>query len=240
MSITAGKVYISSSTNTNWIPTGTMTTAPNFTFQTADLFGPEPEMIEDTRDETPAKRRVGEGLPDFLKKHLFVRTDLTHDYEDDKDNLHPTINDEDIIKRQPWDEVGLKKANLITSVVKATKGKPVETHRLMLDLDFDAALVSSSTPGHHHLYLDKELTKEQMDKVVAVLNEVGILQDGVKNGYNRRGALSLRLPWVDKNSYEDSHFDYEEYEKREKLRKQALALQQQAKDTLAQLAQLSK
>lgn len=221
-----------STSNTQWKTVGHTMAGINFDLDSV-------EVKAGDREDQPLNRRVGQDLPKFLNKHLFVRADLNN--EDYQDGLSKSgMSDEDIIKRQPWDETSLKKANLVTSVVKSTKGKTVETHRLLLDLDFDAALIPSSTPGHNHLYIDKELTKEQVDKVVAVLNEVGILQDGVKNGYNRRGALSLRLPWIDKDRYEDNYFDHAEYEKREKLRQKAAEFDQAKKDTLAQLAALSR
>jgi len=194
------------------------------------------ERVVDNREDKPSTRRLGVGLPDFVKKHEFVRADLALDhYLDDDEGL-----DDEPKKLGPWDEVGVKKANLVTSVVKSTKGKTNEMHRPLLDLDFEVSVLPSSTPGHNHLYIDKEMSKEDLDKLVNVLNEVGLLQNGIKNGWNRRGALSLRLPWIDKNVYEDNKFDYDEYERKRKIQEKIAAAEQTKKDLAAQLAQLSR
>jgi hypothetical protein len=85
-------------------------------------------------------------------------------------------------------------ANLISSKIKGTK-----KHKVILDLDFDAALIPSSTPGHSHLYLDIDLTEDQMEKLVGVLHEVGIIAQGNVNQWDRFKALFLRLPWIKKS-----------------------------------------
>ncbi len=71
-------------------------------------------------------------------------------------------------------------------------------HAPVLDLDFPAALVPSSTPGHYHLYLD---TLVPHDKYVALLNalaEAGVIQRGYANASQARGYSAVRAPWVEK------------------------------------------
>lgn len=81
-------------------------------------------------------------------------------------------------------------ANLIGSL--CTNGR----HAPVLDLDFPAQLVASSTPGHFHLYLDTQLTTEQYFKLLDVLAEVGILEAGFVDASKYRGASMVRKPGV--------------------------------------------
>lgn len=72
-----------------------------------------------------------------------------------------------------------------------------DKHFILLDLDaIPVALVPSSTPGHNHLYIWHEVTTEQLNKLVNVLNEIGILQDGIVRGWMERGKLYLRKPGI--------------------------------------------
>lgn len=75
---------------------------------------------------------------------------------------------------------------------------PESFHRPVLDLDFPAHVVPSSTPGHGHLYLDKVLTWSQYVKLLEVLAEVGILEPGYVQASIAREFTSVRLPWVKK------------------------------------------
>lgn len=75
---------------------------------------------------------------------------------------------------------------------------PETFHRPILDLDFDAHLVPSSSADHHHLYLDKVLTWSQYVRLLDVLAEVGIIEPGYRDASVAREFTSVRLPWVAK------------------------------------------
>lgn len=101
----------------------------------------------------------------------------------------------------------LKPANAFTGNLVSSRHKSScellqydEYHYPILDLDFECELVPSSTPGHHHLYMAKLLPKKDMEKLVNVLAEVGILQTGIKNQWDREGHLVLRPPWITKEN----------------------------------------
>ena len=71
------------------------------------------------------------------------------------------------------------------------------THVPMIDLDFEARLVPSSTPGHFHLILDGiTLTPEKYETLLQALRNAGILEPGNVNRYYRNGYSVLRLPGV--------------------------------------------
>ena len=71
-------------------------------------------------------------------------------------------------------------------------------HRPIIDLDFPAALLPSSTPGHHHLYIDKELTWHQYQRLLRALVDVGLVEQGYYDASNARGFTSVRMPSVKK------------------------------------------
>jgi hypothetical protein len=75
---------------------------------------------------------------------------------------------------------------------------PEHLHRPVLDIDFPAHLIPSTTEGHFHLYLDKAVTWEKYERLLTVLGEVGILEQGYVDASIARGYSSVRLPWVKK------------------------------------------
>jgi len=76
--------------------------------------------------------------------------------------------------------------------------QPETFHRPILDLDFDAHLVPSTSADHHHLYLDKVLTWSDYVKLLDVLAEVGIIEPGYRDASIAREFTSVRLPWITK------------------------------------------
>lgn len=75
---------------------------------------------------------------------------------------------------------------------------PVFKHLVAVDLDIPAVLVPSSTLGHSHLIIDKELTWPQYRKLLEVLGEVGILEEGYVAASLRRNTTHIRAPWFPK------------------------------------------
>lgn len=72
------------------------------------------------------------------------------------------------------------------------------THKPVLDIDMDCVLLESSTPGHHHLFIDKEMSWENYCKLMDVMAEVGILEEGYVKASKHRKYSAARLPWVRK------------------------------------------
>jgi len=71
-------------------------------------------------------------------------------------------------------------------------------HRPVLDLDLPVAVHPSSTPGHHHLYIDCPMPWERYQALLSVLAEVGLLEQSFVNASIKRGYTTVRLPWVKK------------------------------------------
>ena len=93
----------------------------------------------------------------------------------------------------------IQDALLISSETAASN----HVHRPVLDIDVPARLVPSSTPGHHHLYLDVDLTWGRYRDLLAALAAAGVIEDGYVRAAEARGATHARLPWVRKVEQSD-------------------------------------
>lgn len=85
-------------------------------------------------------------------------------------------------------------ANLIGSLTD--KGM----HMPLLDIDYDAALLPSSTPGHFHLYLNKAIKWDVYKKFLEAAAEAGIIQKGYADWSLARSQSFLRKPGVKKET----------------------------------------
>jgi hypothetical protein len=96
-------------------------------------------------------------------------------------------------------------ATAVTSRVLKYDNTPInpfddgmDIHKVVIDLDLDAKLVPSSTPGHHHLFINKPMRWDQLVRLLCVLAEVGILEPGYVSACIAQGHTSVRLPHVRK------------------------------------------
>lgn len=69
-------------------------------------------------------------------------------------------------------------------------------HMPVLDIDYSAHLVESSTPGHYHLYLNQAIEWNDYKKLLKCMERCGLLQPGFVRNSIRRGASFARLPGV--------------------------------------------
>lgn len=150
-------------------------------------------------------------LPSWMAGHMTVRATLRGE------------SDECIA--EPWTDQPIEKANLITSKVERYP-YGVEYHRPVLDIDFDAELLPSSTPGHWHLFLNKQMPKADYFDLLRALARAGIIQHGFKDSAIDRGASSVRLPWIKKNDWAANQGDPEASV--ERLREQVKKAEQEA------------
>lgn len=84
-------------------------------------------------------------------------------------------------------------ANLVSSAIKGT-----DDHTPMLDLDVEAYLIPSSTPGHSHLYIEKPMSWRKYKKLLKALSQAGIVEEGYYKASVARGYSALRLRGVKK------------------------------------------
>lgn len=73
-------------------------------------------------------------------------------------------------------------------------------HRPVLDLDFDCQLIPSSTEGHYHLYINKEVEPARWEELVIALRNANILQPGFADGSIRCKQNTVRPPWIKKEN----------------------------------------
>lgn len=87
-------------------------------------------------------------------------------------------------------------AHVATSLV----AEKTDRHRVVLDIDMEAELIPSTTPGHYHLYLDHEMSWRQYRRLLVALAAAGIVEEGYVGASERRGFTCVRLPWVKKSA----------------------------------------
>lgn len=96
----------------------------------------------------------------------------------------------------------LGRANMISSKVVPATVAPVaglDAHRVVLDIDLPCKLIPSSTPGHHHLYIDAPMSWEVYRQLLEVLAKAGIIEPGYAKASIERGHTCVRLPWIRKD-----------------------------------------
>lgn len=85
-----------------------------------------------------------------------------------------------------------EQANVVAS--KLADGR----HAPVLDIDYEARLVPSTTEGHYHLYLDQPVTWWRYALVLAAMALAGLIEPGYAKASMRRRMTMVRLPWVSK------------------------------------------
>lgn len=93
-------------------------------------------------------------------------------------------------------------ANVFSSKIAvedgSTRDEEDQLHTVAVDIDFPALVVASSTEGHSHLFIDKPMPWRDYKKLLRVMAEVGLVEEGYVGASERRGATHLRLPWCHK------------------------------------------
>jgi hypothetical protein len=108
---------------------------------------------------------------------------------------------------RPSETANLDQANLITSKIA---GQPEPTddpflelfggprHKVVLDIDLPVTVLPSTTPGHHHLFIDHEVAWDDYVNLLEALAACGLVEPGYVNASKQRGYSCVRLPWVKK------------------------------------------
>lgn len=92
-------------------------------------------------------------------------------------------------QKQKQHEVGsLEEADLVGSLL------PNGRHAPVIDIDLPCRLVESKTPGHHHLYIDKELTWGDYRRLLRLLSDIGIVEYGYYGASLAHGQTFVRVP----------------------------------------------
>lgn len=111
----------------------------------------------------------------------------------------PTWYEENVGEYRPVVQ-SIELGTVVTSEVADASWLPTGKHKPVLDIDLPVKVLDSSTPGHHHLFIDKEMTWDEYDKLLTVLVKLGIVEPGFRNASQHRQHTAVRLPWVKKKS----------------------------------------
>lgn len=95
----------------------------------------------------------------------------------------------------PIEAQQLDDAQIVGSKIAGT-----EKHIVAIDLDMNAVLVPSSTPGHHHLYIDHEMDWRTYEDLLVALSRAGVIEEGYLDVSLRRKETHLRTPWTKKTA----------------------------------------
>lgn len=105
--------------------------------------------------------------------------------------------------------IGNAASNLVGSLVDDShEDQDQWLHAPVIDLDFMAHLIPSSTPGNYHLYLDKTMPWKDYRLLLKCLAKVGIIEDGYAKASIKKGGSYVRLPGVKKKKHWFSYDDY--------------------------------
>jgi hypothetical protein len=85
------------------------------------------------------------------------------------------------------------KANLVSSRIGESK-----YHSPVLDIDMPCQVLPSSSPGHHHLYIDHPMEWDTYRLLLQSMAQAGILEWGFVSSSVERGYSAVRTPWVKK------------------------------------------
>lgn len=121
-------------------------------------------------------------LPSWMKTLRLYKKDLTQDIDEEETFV-------------------VEEANLISSYLAEYNG--LEYHLPVLDLDVEHHYIESSTFGHGHLIINKPLTKEKYDRLLNLLLELGIIEQGILDKqWNQSGKTFIRMPGIKKQPEE--------------------------------------
>lgn len=170
---------------------------------------------QNARDDAAAQRGIATGLPPFMDGHILVAfhrgDDISYDMaiqaQDEQEQKLQTMLAEREDGDYPSMDVAVVHAVEQAEGVTSYSGQYVDDgladllgehpevlHRPVLDLDLNAALIPSATPGHFHLYIDKLIPWEDYSNLLIALEKCGIIEAGYMQASLDRGYSSARLP----------------------------------------------
>lgn len=97
----------------------------------------------------------------------------------------------------------LDAANIVTSETAEEKNLFGEHHLITIDLDVDHVYIPSTTPGHGHLLVNHPIAWEKYSRLLLLLLELGVLEEGYVDATLRRGYSAVRVPWIMKEPDEN-------------------------------------
>ena len=130
--------------------------------------------------------------------------------------IYPANEEDGLLHNEILDlnEIGFEEKGIITgdNLRPPEKGHELLVSSLtenglqapVIDLDLPCRLVESSTKGHYHLYIDKEIHIDQYIKIIDALVEAGIVQEIHGNILKEVRQLYVRAPSAPKRKPQHS------------------------------------
>lgn len=137
-----------------------------------------------------------------------------------------SASEEDMVLGRDRETADLNEAHVASSLLREHFERPVsepETkddlffteiapnrHTVVLDIDHQAHLVESSTPGHYHLYVEVPggIEEQAYFAFLRAAAKIGLIQEGYAETSIKRGHSDVRLPWVSKGSGEHTFVNH--------------------------------
>lgn len=164
---------------------------------------PQTAAAPDHQDAIEARRLL---YPDFFRVAAKLQAgdiDFAQNPGKDSDDER-ALDTEKLIEERPLHEANSFSSRVIKDVFGPLLADRTHArHVVAIDLDMDAVLIPTTTPGHHHLIIDKELTWAQYASLLFALWDVGLIQDGYYRACMHRKASWLRTPWTAKPTEEE-------------------------------------
>lgn len=140
---------------------------------------------------------VTAGLRALLGCLVAYKVDFAHEHYDGNDHHETSLADADVISSRLNLGAALK-ANMPSD--EYSTGWDMDVHQIVVDIDHMAYLVESTTPGHHHLYIElpTPLSSEAYFEWLDACVKIGLVEPGYVSAFKARGFTCVRLPWVQK------------------------------------------
>lgn len=148
-------------------------------------------ITRETSGQTVETLQYNTPLPEFIFDSYFSMADTTDYRVQTGEDMHTAV------------EIG--HTHTVTSLQTPIPDSTEPSggwHKPVLDIDFPAELLPSTTVGHYHLYLDKEVPWDDYVDLLNALAKCGIIEQGYANASIDRGHTAVRLPWVRKPNHE--------------------------------------
>lgn len=133
---------------------------------------------------------VTPGLRALLGKLVCHKVDFEHEHYEGNDHSPAPLSHADVVSSVVAHAPG---QTMIESLLGDDK------HIVVVDIDHPAHLVESTTPGHHHLYVEiPPVSTEAYFRWLEASAEIGLIEPGYVSAFKARGFTCVRLPWVQK------------------------------------------
>lgn len=141
---------------------------------------------------------VTAGLRALLGRLVAYKVDFAReDYGTDNGAIEWALNGADVISSLL--KVGEAKLANVPSDEYVT-GYDMNVHQIVIDIDHVAHLVESTTPGHHHLFVEiPPVSRDDYFEWLEASAKIGLVEPGYVSAFRARGFTCVRLPWVQKS-----------------------------------------